>query len=285
MRLNHVTGILFWTASSLSLAAPPPIVTQGKGAAISCASCHGMEGAGNSAAGYPALAQMPAAYFSKQIADFKSGTRNHPVMTPIAKAMTQEDADAAANYYATQPRQQSPSAPADAGLVARGEKLANNGAWDRGIPACFKCHAAGGTGVAPWFPPLAGQHVNYTLSQLEAWKKGTRNNDPLQLMKVVAEKLSDDEMRAVAAYVATLGNPGANAQSAAAASGMPAATLSLPASSNTVAPISSGTTRPGATSAGATNPAAAKPATTTTPQAPLTPTSANKKPTTQEKTK
>ncbi|MHB8914185.1 MAG: c-type cytochrome [Thiobacillus sp.] len=276
MRLNHITGILFWTASSLAFAAPPAIVTQGKGGAISCASCHGMEGAGNSAAGYPALAQMPAAYFSKQIADFKSGTRNHPVMTPIAKALTQEDADAAANYYAMQPRLQSPSAPADAGLVARGEKLANNGAWDRGIPACFKCHAPGGTGVAPSFPPLAGQHVVYTLSQLEAWKKGTRTNDPLQLMKVVAEKLSDDEMRSVAAYVATLGAPNPNAQpasSAATVTPAPSGTTPNAASSIPVAPMNAGAPiSPGKTA-------------TPPPQAPLTPTSATKKPTTQEKTK
>lgn len=281
MRLIHLSGILFWTASTLTFAAPPAIVTQGKGAAISCASCHGMEGAGNSAAGYPALAQMPAAYFSKQIADFKSGTRNHPVMTPIAKAMTQEDADAAANYYATQARIQSPSAPADAGLVARGEKLANNGAWDRGIPACFKCHAPGGAGVAPWFPPLAGQHVVYTLSQLEAWKKGTRNNDPLHLMKVVAEKLTDDEMRAVAAYVATLGGLNPNtptASSAATGTLAPATPASASSTStNTVAPMSP---------AASMNPNTGKTAAPTSPsQAPLTPTSANKKPTTQEKTK
>lgn len=281
MRFIHITGILFWTASATALAAPPAIVTQGKGAAIACASCHGMEGAGNSAGGYPALAQMPQAYFTKQIADFKSGTRNHPVMTPIAKALTAEDAEAAASYFATQTRMQSPSAPTDAGLIARGEKLANNGAWDRGVPACFKCHAPGGTGVAPSFPPLAGQHVVYTLSQLEAWKKGARNNDPLQLMKTVTEKLSDDDMRAVAAYVATLGAPNVSAQPAAATSGAtpsPSTTSATPTAAppastpaNSVAPMS---------------PATAKTATPTpAPQAPLTPTPATKKPATQEKTK
>lgn len=269
MSLKFLAGVVMFTAGSLSIAAPPAIVTQGKGAAISCASCHGMEGAGNSAAGYPALAQMPAAYFSKQIADFKSGTRNHPVMTPIAKALTQEDALAAANYYASQVRVPSPSAPADAGLIARGEKLAMNGAWDRGIPACFKCHAAGGTGVAPWFPPLAGQHVTYTLSQLEAWKKGARNNDPLQLMKVVAEKLSDDEMRAVSAYLASLGGANTGTLPAAAtptgpASTVPGSATSNPAPRTTNVPVSPGT-------------ASSPP--------PLSSTSAPKKPVSQEKTK
>lgn len=241
----HLFGILVFTTSAWA-AAPPQIVTQGKGAAIACASCHGMEGAGNSAGGYPALAQMPQAYFTKQIADFKSSTRTNPVMTPIAKALTPEDAEAAGSYYASLPRPQSPSAPADAGLLARGENLAINGAWDRGLPACFKCHAPGGTGVAPSFPPLAGQHVGYTVSQLQAWKTGTRTNDPLQLMKTVAEKLSDDDMRAVAAYVASLG---------------------------TQAPLTPAAATPNAPPA----PAGKAPITPTTP--------ATKKPATQEKTK
>ena len=206
MRSRISIFCLLVCASGAWAATPPQIVTQGKGAAIACASCHGMEGAGNSAGGYPALAQMPQAYFTKQIADFKSGTRTNPIMTPIAKALTPEDAEAAGSFYASLPRPQSPSAPADAGMMARGENLSINGAWDRGLPACFKCHAPGGTGVAPSFPPIAGQHVGYTISQLQAWKNGTRTNDPLQLMKTVAEKLTDDDMRAVAAYLASLGS-------------------------------------------------------------------------------
>ncbi len=278
MRSTHyLTSILLSMLGVSAIAAPPAIVTQGKGAAIACASCHGMEGAGNSAGGYPALAQMPQAYFTKQIADFKSGTRSNAVMTPIAKAMTPEDAEAAASFYAALPRPQSPSAPADAGMVARGENLAVNGAWDRNLPACFKCHAPGGVGVAPSFPPLAGQHVGYTVSQLQAWKAGKRTNDPLMLMKTVAEKLSDDDMRAVAAYLATLGTTSA-----------------------TSAPVGTGP----ATAAPATTPAAptgAAPTAPLTPQAPLSGSSTNKppapaakapltttpakKPATQEKTK
>ena len=270
-------GVLVGVAAVPAAAAPPAIVTQGKGAAIACASCHGMEGAGNSAGGYPALAQMPQAYFTKQIADFKSGTRSNAVMSPIAKAITPEDAEAAASFYAALPRPQSPSAPADAGMIARGENLALNGAWDRGLPACFKCHAPGGTGVAPSFPPIAGQHVGYTISQLQAWKTGTRTNDPLLLMKTVAEKLSDDEMRAVAAYLASLGTQ--TASLATPASVAPAA--ALPASAG-VAPVSPPVNTQAPLSA---TPASKAPAPTPASKAPLTPTPATKKPATQEKTK
>lgn len=280
--IHYLTGILLSTLGVGAIAAPPTIVTQGRGSAIACASCHGMEGAGNSAAGYPALAQMPQAYFTKQIADFKSGTRSHTVMTPIAKAMTPEDAEAAASFYAALPRPQSPSAPADAGMMARGENLAVNGAWDRGLPACFKCHAPGGVGVAPSFPPLAGQHVGYTVSQLQAWKAGKRTNDPLLLMKTVAEKMSDDDMRAVAAYLASLGTQPATAASSSTAptsaspATAPASANATPSSAGQVAPLNPQAPLGGSAASKAPAPAS---------KAPLTSTPATKKPATQEKTK
>lgn len=276
--IHYLTGILLSALGFSALAAPPVIVTQGRGAAIACASCHGMEGAGNSAGGYPALAQMPQAYFTKQIADFKSGTRANAVMTPIAKALTPEDAEAAASYYAALPRPQSPSAPADAGMMARGENLAINGAWDRGLPACFKCHAQGGVGVAPSFPPLAGQHVGYTVSQLQAWKAGKRTNDPLLLMKTVAEKLSDDDMRAVAAYLASLGT-----QPSSAASSIPTSATSAPAPAN-VSPSGAAQIAPTTPQSPLSGSAASK-APVPAGKAPLTSTPATKKPATQEKTK
>lgn len=280
MRLIYITGILYAT-STIAIAAPPEIVAKGKGAAISCASCHGMEGAGHSASGEPVLAQLPQAYITKQIADFKSGTRSNAVMSPIAKALTPEDAEAAASFYAALPRPQQPSAPTDAGLVARGEKLAINGAWDRGLPACFKCHAPGGTGVAPWFPSLAGQHASYTVSQLQAWKSGKRTNDPLLLMKTVAEKLSDDDIRAVAAYLATLGMQTASAQSGTPTSTVPPSTASTavmpgPASGAPISPPHNQMPQGANPASNAHAPAA---------KTPLTPTPATKKPATQEKTR
>lgn len=201
-----ILAILTVMATSVAAAeTPPSIVTQGSGAATACASCHGLEGAGNAQAGYPALAQLPQAYIAKQIADFKSGARSHPVMTPIAKAVSTDDAESAARYYARSVRLKIQPTTIDPVIVSRGANLAINGAWDRNVPACFKCHADGGLGVAPAFPRIAGQHASYTVSQLQAWKTGARTNDPLKLMKTVADNLSDDEITAVAAYLATLG--------------------------------------------------------------------------------
>ena len=90
--MRSITRLMFMgtivMATSIAAAAPPAIVTQGKGAAIACASCHGVDGAGNAQAGFPVLAQLPPAHFAKQIADFKAGTRANPVMSPIAIAMS-----------------------------------------------------------------------------------------------------------------------------------------------------------------------------------------------------
>lgn len=193
------------SATSTALAeTPPSIISKGSGAALACVTCHGVDGSGNAQLGYPALAQLPQAYLAKQIADFKSGTRSHPVMTPIAKAMSAKDAESAARYYAGLAFPKIQATAMDPAVMARGENLAVNGAWERNIPACFKCHVEGGLGVAPTFPRLAGQHATYTVNQLQAWKTGTRSNDPLKLMKSVADNLSNDDITAVANYLATL---------------------------------------------------------------------------------
>lgn len=193
-------------------AAPPAIVTQGSGSAAACAACHGLDGSGNAAEGAAVLAQLPAPYFIKQLNDFKSGARTHPVMTPIAQALSDTDIAAAAKYYAALPRPKissgaSPESAASANSTL-GENLARNGAWGNGttnrqIPACFKCHGEDGQGVPPAFPPIAGQHASYTVNQLQAWKTGTRSNDPQMLMKSVAERLTDEEIQAVAEYLAS----------------------------------------------------------------------------------
>jgi cytochrome c553 len=206
--ISHTFTAVVVMAASAAVAAPPSIVTQGNGAALACASCHGVDGAGNPQAGFPVLAQLPPAYFAKQIADFKAGTRTHPVMTPIAQAMSVEDAESAAHHYASQPRPKAGTATVIPAVIARGKNLAINGAWDRQVPPCFKCHAVDGLGVAPAFPAIAGQHAAYTVSQLQAWKTGARANDPQKLMKAVAENLSDDDIRSVAEYLATLGTRG-----------------------------------------------------------------------------
>lgn len=181
------------------------IVMQGNGkGAVACMACHGADGAGNPAAGFPRLAGLDAGYLQKQLADYKNGTRDNPVMNPNAMSLSDQEAAAAAAYYAAQRvNAQAPAAEA-ADRLALGEKLATRGNWDKNVPACFSCHGPGGQGVGAAFPALAGQHAGYIATQIRDWKGGARHNDPQNLMKVVAERLSDDETAAVAAYLAGL---------------------------------------------------------------------------------
>src|SRR3546814_2777956 len=63
--------------------------------------------------------------------------------------------------------------PVLGGDLARGEQLALEGDWNKGVPACFSCHGPSGFGVAPGFPSIAAQHAPYVARQLDAWKGGT----------------------------------------------------------------------------------------------------------------
>lgn len=204
MKRLAVAVVLQLTVFS-AYAEPPALVSRGNGrGAIACVACHGADGSGNAAAKYPVLAALPVAYIVKQLEDFKGGGRSNVTMREIAAAMTADEMLLAAKYYSALPRPGAKASAASAQNMERGTALAVNGAWDREIPACFKCHGASGVGVAPSFPPLAGQHASYTAQQLQDWKSGKRKNDPIGLMKAVADRLSDDDIRAVSEYLATL---------------------------------------------------------------------------------
>lgn len=171
--------------------------------AIACATCHGENGIGLAAAKFVRLAGLNEAYLAKQLNDFKQGTRANAVMKPIASALTDAERSAVARYYASLSAPKQPAGkPPDTAIAQRGEAIARDGAWEKNVPACFQCHGPEGRGVPPHFPRLAGQPVEYLAEQMHAWRKGERRNDPLGLMKGVAERLSEEDIGAVAAYLA-----------------------------------------------------------------------------------
>ncbi len=170
---------------------------------VPCQACHGLNGEGNEAGGYPRLAGMNAEYLAHQLKSFKNGSRKNPVMAPQAASLTDAQVKAVANYYAQLPVPvvQAPTPPAE--LMTAGESLARNGRWSDTIPACIQCHGPHGQGVDPYFPDIAGQHASYIAHQLKAWQSGQRSNDPNGLMAAVAKRLSDADIKAVAAYFAS----------------------------------------------------------------------------------
>lgn len=200
-------------AISVSTQAADPAAVYGKGgantAAMACVTCHGVEGEGMAAAGFPRLAGLSAVYMQRQLADFASGERANPIMQSIAAALSPEEAHAVTTMLANKPRPDVERIGRTAAAQGLGETLALRGAWERNIPECVSCHGPGGVGVGDSFPPLAGQSAQYLSSQLIAWRQGTRKNDPNDLMGHIARDLTEDEIKAVSAYFANLTDTGA----------------------------------------------------------------------------
>jgi cytochrome c553 len=192
------------SASSADMQVGEAIAKKGAGAAIACMQCHGENGEGRTAAGFPRLAGQNQNYLVKQMTDYKIKLRSDSMMEPIAKAMTTVQINNVANYYAALPTgKPNISLPQDAAQTIRGTQLTQRGKWDEGVPACFACHGENGAGTPPHFPGIARQGAIYTAKQLKSWQAGTRSNDPQGLMKAVAIKLSADDIRAVSAYLET----------------------------------------------------------------------------------
>ena len=180
---------------------PATIANAGTGTVVACASCHGADGGGQ--ASFPRLAGMNAAYLLKQLQDFDSGSRGNAVMKPIATALSPADRNAMANYYAELPTPAALAAAVPATDANPGARLATRGMWSKGVPACVQCHGPGGVGVGANFPAIAGQPSGYIASQLQAWQKGTRKNDPLELMQHLSRSLTDAEIKAVSDWFAS----------------------------------------------------------------------------------
>jgi cytochrome c553 len=186
--------------------------------AQACISCHGVDLKGMPDNGFPRLAGLPAKYIAKQLNDFRSGARENPIMQPIAGALTEKEIAAVAAELAARPRvnvpdDRVPTSPEPGGAAW----LALRGDWSRKIPECTLCHGPSGIGVGESFPPLAGQSPAYIEAQLLAFRNtspeggtpaapATRHNDPNELMRHIAQSLTPDEIKGLAAYFGNLGD-------------------------------------------------------------------------------
>ena len=179
------------------------IARQGNGrGASACAACHGADGEGQAAAGFPRLAGLNAGYLQRQLDDIASGERRAAVMKPIAASLSEDERKALAAYYSTMSVAAAPAHAASAAGNARGEWLAMRGDWSRQVPGCVQCHGPLGVGVGAYFPPLAGQPARYLAVQMRAFKEGSRGNDPLGMMRHIASSLDDKDIDAVTAWFA-----------------------------------------------------------------------------------
>jgi len=164
-----------------------------------CVACHGA--AGNSTiAQNPKLAGQHEAYLVKQLHDFKGPQRNNPVMTTIAKGLTDDDIRNISAFLDLQV--QKPGTAKNKDTVELGKKIYRGGIAEKNVPACAACHSPTGAGIPAQFARIGGQHQDYTAAQLTAFRSGARKNSAQ--MTTISKRLSDEEIQAVADYVAGL---------------------------------------------------------------------------------
>lgn len=179
---------------------------KGATAAATCIGCHQADGGGKHIEGgesWPRLAGLDAGYIAKQIHDFKNGTRKNASMMAFANMLTdQQVLDVAAYYAELKPTEGEGGEKASAAILERGEQIANRGDWSQYIVSCKSCHGPGNRGAGSDFPGIAGQHAGYIEAQLKAWQEGTRQNDPQNLMGTIAKRMSEEDIHAVAVWLA-----------------------------------------------------------------------------------
>ena len=174
-------------------------IEAGKAKSVLCVACHGADGNSVNVI-WPNLAGQHASYTEKQLKEFKAGKRINATMQGMVAALTEEDMANLAAYYESQ----TPTAPKfDQSLLAMGQDIYRGGITETAVAACMGCHSPAGTGNGPAaYPGLKGQHPEYIVAQLKSFKEGQRANDAGKMMRNVANRMSDAEMQAVAAYVA-----------------------------------------------------------------------------------
>ena len=168
----------------------------------SCAGCHGAQGEGNASNGTPRIAGQPQAYLERQLAAYADGRRENEIMTPIARQLAPEQRTVLSAYYAelrVRAGKPLPSTVAN----ARGRVLAMRGDEGLRVQACQNCHGPGGTGFGNVNPFLAGLDQRYLETALHEWRSGHRKSDPSQQMNQIAKDLSDEDIKALAAYYAS----------------------------------------------------------------------------------
>jgi cytochrome c553 len=195
---GFITLVYAGTLCAADEAAKPDLERGKQLATTVCGACHGADGRGTAPTN-PNLAGQHADYIATQLAAFKSGARPSPIMQGMAAPLTPEDMKAVGAYYSTQ--KPVDGMARDKALVQRGEKLWRSGIKGVNAPACAGCHGASGHGIPSQYPRLAGQNADLTLGWLKAYASGAR---PHPVMGPIAAKLSENDTRALAVYIAWL---------------------------------------------------------------------------------
>ncbi|POZ63124.1 c-type cytochrome [Chromobacterium alticapitis] len=164
-----------------------------------CAACHGADG-NSVAAANPSLAGQSPQYLYNQLKAFKSGQRKNPTMLGMASTLSDDDMRNVAAYFSEQKPKEREAA--DKALMPLGAKLYRVGNATSHVPACMACHGPAGKGLPDEFPRLGSQHAAYVAKQLADFKAGADRKNTI--MADIASRMTDEEMKAVSAYISGL---------------------------------------------------------------------------------
>ncbi|TWI56563.1 cbb3-type cytochrome c oxidase subunit III [Pseudomonas duriflava] len=197
--MNILIASLLLFAALTGMAQAAGSIEAGQGKSVVCGACHGVDG--NSVLpNFPKIAGQGERYLVEQLRAIKRGDRVVPKMMAFMPALSDQDIQDLAAYYAAQKHS---IGAADPALVAAGELLYRGGQPEQGVPACTGCHSPEGVGNAQaGFPLLSGQHAAYTAKQLRAYRQGRRTTDgEAMIMRSIARRLSDTDIAALATYI------------------------------------------------------------------------------------
>jgi len=203
--MNHFALIIYiligFGHTSLSIADDPSENNTEKLAKTVCAACHGQDG-NSPMAMNPIIAQQHDDYLYKQLKNFKSGERQNAIMKGISLGLTDEDMQELSKYFSKFPAKT--IGASDLEVAKSGEKIYRAGIKDRRVPACGSCHLPTGVGIPGQVPRVAGQYSAYTVKQLQHFKSGERNNDNGAVMRMIANRMTEEEIASVAEFIAGL---------------------------------------------------------------------------------
>ncbi|HTH61934.1 MAG TPA: c-type cytochrome [Paraburkholderia sp.] len=170
-----------------------------------CTACHGSHGQGTDNDYFPRLAGKPAGYLFNQLLNFREGRRKYPPMNYLVTYLSDDYLHDIAVFFSQQrPPYPVPATPTVSDTVlARGKALVQHGDAGKQVPACVQCHGNALTGMEPAIPGLVGLHQDYISAQLGAWRTGSRRAIEPDCMHMIATRLSDEDVNAVAAWLAT----------------------------------------------------------------------------------
>lgn len=195
--------VVFAASAQAQQARAKPDIAKGETIAKQvCFTCHGEDGNSTSPAN-PKIAGQVLDYTYKQLVNFKGGSeRKSVVMLAMVANLSEADMLNVAAYYSGQ----KPKGGVGQGkeTLAPGRDIYRGGNSSKGLASCAACHGPYGAGVPAQYPRLAGQFAEYTELQLKAFRSAERSNDASKMMRSITARMTDEEMRAVADYIARL---------------------------------------------------------------------------------